>query len=77
MNVSLEMSETCLHARASNTTTAAFLPKPVVKRTFIDTVEQALAASRKLDRIICSLGLGAILDGLEMKKACPFASWDS
>jgi hypothetical protein len=62
---------------ASNKTTTALFQKPVVQRTLIDTVEQTLAASRKLDRTICLLGLGAILDGLEMKKACPIASWDS
>jgi hypothetical protein len=42
-----------------------------------ETVCKLIGAGHELDRMICLLGLGAMLDGLEMKKAYPIASWDS
>lgn len=69
------MREAWLHARARNKTTAALLQTPVVQRTLIDTVEQALAASRKngpdnMDNMF--IGFGGYIGRLRNEKGLSF-----
>ena len=71
-NVALELSEAWRLAHASNKTTAAFLQKPVAQRTLIDTVEQALDASRKIGSDTMFIGFGGYIGRLRNEKGLSF-----
>ena len=66
------MSEACLYTRPSIKTTAASLQTPVVQRTLIDTVEQALAASRKNGPDNMFIGFGGYIGRLRNERGLSF-----